>query len=94
VRLSPLRPREAAKPIAPDRYVATFTAADDSTEIAHLDGVPWHAAPVPSTRHACWPQTKGFIRYFTYVERCPCGAINYDCLGREPLWRHRNSRRA
>jgi hypothetical protein len=88
-----LRSRKA-EPIAPDRYVTTFAARDGGTEIAHLDGIPWHEAPLPPKRHACWPQTAGFVRYFTYVERCACGAVNYDCLGRDPRWQDRNSRQS
>lgn len=58
-------------------------------EVFHLDGVPWHEAPIPPLRHQCAPQTRAWVRYFTPVNRCSCGAANYN----GSPWMDRNSRR-
>lgn len=68
-------------------YIVTFTS--EETEVAHLDGVPWHEARKPRRWHKCWAQTKGTMNYFTEVERCACGAIRRPPDGR---WFERNSR--
>lgn len=61
----------------------------DSSQIEHLDGVPWHKAPIPRRFHRCRPQTRGYVNTFTPVLRCACGAINFDNSG----WAEKNSRR-
>lgn len=60
-----------------------------SVSVSNLNGVPWHEAPIPPRRHRCTPQTKGWVNYFTSVERCACGAIRSR---RGDPWRERNSR--
>lgn len=54
----------------------------------HLGGVPWFEAPIPRKLHRCKPQTRGYINYFTLIERCACGAIRMD--DQDP-WTDRNS---
>lgn len=63
--------------------------SEPAVEFEHLDGVPWHAMPIPRRWHRCRAQTSG-----TYgpdrIERCACGAIRYNRRG----WLDRNTRRA
>lgn len=66
---------------------AGYEALRSSQE--HVDGIPWHDAPVPPRLHRCKPQTKGWVNFFTQVDRCACGAIRMDG-GR---WMERNARR-
>jgi hypothetical protein len=56
----------------------------------HRDGIWYHDAPLPRRWHRCEPWTRGWVNYFTLIERCACGAIRHD-HGR---WEERNSRRA
>jgi hypothetical protein len=70
--------------------VLAHRSDDGSTEISHLNGVPWHEAPLPRRWHFCEPQTQGWRSFFTLVERCACGAKRFDGRGR---WKDRNSRR-
>jgi hypothetical protein len=58
--------------------------------VFHLEGVPWHEAPIPPHWHRCSAQTKGTINHFTEVERCACGAVRFDGYGR---WIEKNQRR-
>jgi hypothetical protein len=58
-----------------------------AVEIEHLDGVAWHAAPIPRRWHWCRAQTSGWYG-LSRIERCACGAIRYD--GR--AWMDRNAR--
>ena len=71
-------------------YVERETVGDGATRIWDLDGVSHLEADTPSYFHFCWAQTRGFVNYFTFVERCPCGAIKLD---HERKWRDRNSDR-
>lgn len=59
-----------------------------STTIWNRDGIDWADAPKPRRLHRCFVQTRGYLRYFTCVDRCACGAIRHDG-GR---WAERNSR--
>jgi len=70
-------------------YVRGFEDPFGKTMIEHLDGVPWHQAPKPRRWHRCWPQTRGWMNYFTTVDRCACGAVRLDD---SPPWINRNSR--
>lgn len=73
--------------LPPPKPRPTITPRDD---IQHLDGIPWHDAPVPSRWHRCQPQTMGYLNYFTLIERCACGALRRD---RDHLgWTDKNSR--
>lgn len=56
-----------------------------------LDGVDWMNAPLPPTRHTCWPQLIGETGIDT-VHRCACGAIKNAREGWG--WHERNSRRS
>jgi hypothetical protein len=60
--------------------------AEAALGIHHVDGTPWHEAPLPKRWHRCWVQTCGLD-----AERCPCGAIRLP--GVSSLWAERNSRR-
>jgi hypothetical protein len=71
-------------------FVQGYVAEDGSVEVEHFHGIPWHDAPVPSRFHRCRVQTRGYIHYFTPVQRCACGAIRMDNHRR---WLDRNSRR-
>lgn len=96
-RLHDDQPRRPFQDIDPTRYQPhpTNVTTAPKTEIFDLDGVSWHEAPIPPRRHRCWPQTAGVIDYFTTVERCACGAINYDAaLQGSDYWMRRNERRA
>lgn len=65
--------------------------ADRANSIVHLRGVPWFDAPVPPTRHRCWPQTSArWVLGHELTERCACGAIRFDRDG----WLERNQRAA
>ena len=61
-----------------------------SNDIKHLDGIPWHEAPLPPRFHRCKPQTKGWVG-FSQVNRCACGAIKD--VGTQRGWCEKNSRR-
>lgn len=75
----------------PDPYLADAPPHVAIRSIVHhLDGVPWHQAPIPRRLHHCTPQTKGVIDAFP-VERCACGAIRSWLHGDD--WIERNSRR-
>lgn len=58
-------------------------------EMAHVDGVAWHDAPVPRRRHRCSPQTKAWYKPFDFIERCACGALRRN----GGPWIDRNERR-
>ena len=73
------------------RYILDFKYEDGSVEFHNLDGIPWNEARIPSRFHLCTPQTRGYTNYFTYVERCACGAIRIG--GRKHFWLDINSRR-
>lgn len=75
--------------IPPDS-LADKNALTSENWIEHLDGIPWYKAPIPRRWHRCKPQTKGWLRYFTRVQRCACGGIRMD--GHHG-WAERNSRR-
>jgi len=45
------------------------------TDAEHLNGVPWYKATIPPRWHRCKPQTKGWYRDTTPIQRCACGAI-------------------
>ena len=69
------------------RYVRTDLGEIEYVE--HLDGIEWHAAPVPRRSHVCWAQSRGYFLGST-EQRCACGATRRsDGDG----WRERNSRR-
>lgn len=55
--------------------------------VEHLDGVPWHEAPIPRRWHRCRAQTTAWDRG-RRVLRCACGAYG---LGFPPRWTDRNS---
>lgn len=62
----------------------------EHVSLRHLDGIPWHEAPVPSHRHKCWAQTDGWSG-LNQVWRCACGAIcSPDKYAQ--FWADRNSR--
>lgn len=69
------------------RWVGGPIDVMQETEVYDLDGIPWHQAPKPRRWHRCKAQTRGWIRWLTYVERCACGAI-----GDGRVWANRNSR--
>jgi hypothetical protein len=71
------------------RYVKDTEPASRGTEIWHLDGVAWHDAPIPWRLHRCWAQTFGYVNWFTPIQRCACGAANFDDCG----WVEKNERR-
>lgn len=71
------------------QWVEGYRSEDGKVETHHLDGVEWWNAPVPRRWHRCAPQTRGWINYFSLVERCACGAIRLD--GRTH-WMDRNNR--
>lgn len=75
--------------VDPERYVLEHRSPDRSTEISHLDGVPWHQATIPPRLHRCWAQTKGWTGYITETHRCACGATRTSSHQR---WWDRNSR--
>lgn len=56
--------------------------------IEHLNGVPWHDAPLPKRQHRCKAQTRGFVNS-QWVFRCACGSISID----RHYWFDRNSRK-
>ena len=58
-------------------------------EVEHVDGIPWHEAPVPRRFHFCKPQTTGWIDFFARVDRCACGAYRKDMS----MWISKNERR-
>jgi hypothetical protein len=82
--------------IDPERYVYpdhTDFGPMPRTSIKHLDGVAWHAAPLPPKKHVCWAQTIGYMDYgFSEVHRCACGAIHYEEWG-PGEWLRINERR-
>lgn len=51
------------------------------SDISHRGGVPWADYPAPPAKHTHYCHTQGWIRFFTFVQRCPCGAINIDHQG-------------
>lgn len=57
--------------------------------LSHLNGVPWHEAPLPRRLHRCWPQTRVFL-HLRRVDRCACGATRLDDHG---LWIDKNETR-
>ncbi len=61
-----------------------------SIEMEHLDGIPWHEAPLPRRLHLCRAQTIGYVNYFDVIERCACGAIR---RGGKGFWLEKNERR-
>lgn len=71
-------------------WVLDIESPDMKTKIEHLSGVSWSKAPLPRRVHRCTPQTRGWIDYFTEVQRCPCGAIRG---AGDPRWQEKNSRR-
>lgn len=88
--------RRSVQDIDPTRYRPHPTNASTApkTELFDLDGVSWHDAPIPPRWHRCWPQTSGVVNYFTTVERCACGAINFDAARQgSDYWMRRNDRR-
>lgn len=62
----------------------------DRSISAHLNGVPWHRAPLPRRWHPCSPQTKAKHFHYT-VERCACGAARTNMT--RPRWAGKNARR-
>lgn len=59
-------------------------------DVRSRGGVDWFDAPIPHRFHRCRPQTMGWTKHFTWIERCACGAMRRD----EDLhWTWRNSRR-
>jgi hypothetical protein len=71
------------------RWQLKHKSDDGRTEIYHLDGLAWHDAPLPLTVHTCRPQTRAWMNWFIFVERCACGAIRYD----RRRWENKNERR-
>jgi hypothetical protein len=75
-----------------DRFVwEDGHGAGSNVSIAHLDGIPWHAAPVPPRRHTCWTQTEGWTG-LTQVWRCACGAAAMPRRYEKVVWIERNTR--
>jgi hypothetical protein len=58
-----------------------------TTQLKHIDGVPWWQAVVPAPRHRCRAQSDGW-RGMTRIQRCACGAVRADDGG----WLNRNAR--
>ena len=71
-------------------FVRGYSSDDGRVISHHRDGIPWHDAPIPRRWHRCQVQTYAFVNYFTFIERCACGAIRME--NRSP-WMDRNSRR-
>jgi hypothetical protein len=71
------------------QFVQGYVSEDRSVEMEHRDGLSWWEAPVPRRLHRCKPQTRGYLNWFTFVERCACGAIRMD----GSHWMDRNSTR-
>jgi hypothetical protein len=61
----------------------------NSTEVNHVNDIPWYEAKIPFWLHFCKTQTTGWVSWFTKVDRCACGAIRRDG-GR---WFERNTRK-
>lgn len=96
------------EPIDADRYVededSRIQLTPDMNRLAvrHLDGVPWHDAPVPRKLHRCFAQTIGdesdLLGIVRTIERCACGSISivdWRDLNRAVHmnnWAQRNSR--
>lgn len=59
-------------------YVLERETEFGRTSIENLDGVSWTDAPKPRRFHRHWAQTRGWINWFSLVERCACGAIRLD----------------
>jgi hypothetical protein len=74
-----------------DHYVQDELAKASGLKVWHIDGIPWHDAPLPPRFHWCWAQTRceEFVGLGT-VERCPCGAIR---ISGTRMWDERNRTR-
>lgn len=72
-------------------WVLTHEHGDglSNVRIESINGVDWHAAPLPYPWHQCFPQTRGWIG-LNYTERCACGAIRFSARER---WMDRNATR-
>jgi hypothetical protein len=73
-------------------YILDQEALKWGMSVEHLDGVPWHDAPIPRRWHRCWPQTKGMVSG-GMVRRCACGALQRPLWSGRPYWIDRNTRR-
>jgi hypothetical protein len=74
--------------VSTELWIKEIETGDGKTIIEHLDGVPWHQMDPPRRAHQCWTQTRGWINYFTSIQRCPCGGLRYD----GSHWMDRNTR--
>lgn len=83
----PSRVQAAAASVT--RYLPGYRSPDGKMEVEHLEGVPWHDAPLPRRFHRCWPQTRAWMNYFERIERCACGAGRIDGHS----WIHKNETR-
>jgi hypothetical protein len=68
-----------------------YTVAVDKPwgRIWHREGVPWHEAPKPPTRHRCSAHTCLVTKTLVHEDRCACGAVRYGVYGR---WQGVNAR--
>jgi hypothetical protein len=65
---------------------------DPHTGNHHIDGIPWHQAPIPPRWHHCRPWTIGTATPDEHdpMHRCACGSFR---LARNRYWVAKNSRR-
>lgn len=61
----------------------------ENPRIRHLDGIPWHEAPLPRRFHRCRSQTQGWLTLIDFTRYCACGATKQS----GSRWTGRNSRR-
>lgn len=77
----------------PQAELDQYTAHEQHTHCAsttHKNGVWWYDAPLPVVDHQCKPHTRGYLRCFTLIERCACGARRLNGRGH---WTGVNERR-
>lgn len=72
-------------------WVLSYRSETGDFEAFDLAGVDWYKAPPPWFLHRCKPQTRALDRGVR-VERCACGAINYDPDRFGNHWDERNQR--
>jgi hypothetical protein len=79
------------------RYVIDDVSARAGFVCKNLDGMGWYEKghiELPPENHRCWTQTWAEMTDFTFVRRCPCGAISMnDPSNNDVYWMDRNETR-